>query len=61
MDSSIKRNTTVLNKLKKLGEDMKTQLIADFQKVNMSKYVSEAVDAIVDAKFRSSGNIQIRR
>lgn len=54
LDSSIKRNTAVIKKLKQINEEQKEGLMDDLRNVNLSKFVSEAVTAICDAKLRSS-------
>lgn len=54
MDSSIKRNTAVIKKLKQINEEQREGLMEDLRGVNLSKFVSEAVTAICDAKLRSS-------
>ncbi|VFQ65700.1 unnamed protein product [Cuscuta campestris] len=53
LDSSIKRNTAVIKKLKQINEEQREGLIDELQSVNLSKFVSEAVSAICDAKLRS--------
>ncbi|CAI0411623.1 unnamed protein product [Linum tenue] len=54
LDSSIKRNTAVIKKLKQINEEQREVLMEDVRNVNLSKFVSEAVTAICDAKLRSS-------
>ncbi|XWS75092.1 hypothetical protein CRYUN_Cryun01aG0055300 [Craigia yunnanensis] len=54
LDSSIKRNTAVIKKLKQINEEQKEGLMEDLRSVNLSKFVSEAVTAICDAKLKSS-------
>ncbi|GFZ14825.1 regulator of nonsense transcripts UPF2 [Actinidia rufa] len=54
LDSSIKRNTAVIKKLKQINEEQRESLIDELRGVNLSKFVSEAVTAICDAKLRSS-------
>ncbi|KAL6185650.1 hypothetical protein ACLB2K_041780 [Fragaria x ananassa] len=54
LDSSIKRNTAVIKKLKQINEEQREGLMDDLRSVNLSKFVSEAVTAICDAKLRSS-------
>lgn len=53
-DSSIKKNTTVLKKLRLITEQNKAGLIQDLSKVNVSKYVTEAATACVEGKMKSS-------
>lgn len=54
LDSSIKRNTAVIKKLKQINEEQRESLMDDLRSVNLSKFVSEAVAAICEAKLRSS-------
>lgn len=54
LDSSIKRNTAVIKKLKQINEEQKEGIMDELRSVNLSKFVSEAVTAICDAKLKSS-------
>lgn len=54
LDSSIKRNTAVIKKLKQINEEQREGLMDDLRGVNLSKFVSEAVTAICDAKLKTS-------
>lgn len=54
MDSSIKRNTAVIKKLKQINEEQREGLMDELRSVNLSKFVSEAVTAICDAKLKSA-------
>ncbi|KAK4410725.1 Regulator of nonsense transcripts UPF2 [Sesamum angolense] len=55
LDSSIKRNTQQsLKKLKQINEEQKEGLMDELRSVNLSKFVSEAVTAICDAKLKSA-------
>ena len=54
MDSSIKRNTAVIKKLKQINEEQREGLMEELRNVNLSKFVSEAVTSICDAKLRTS-------
>ncbi|XP_074287410.1 regulator of nonsense transcripts UPF2-like [Silene latifolia] len=54
LDSSIKRNTAVIKKLKVITEEQRESLMDELRGVNMSKFVTEAVAAICDAKLKSS-------
>uniref|UniRef100_A0ACD5YMA5 Uncharacterized protein n=1 Tax=Avena sativa TaxID=4498 RepID=A0ACD5YMA5_AVESA len=54
LDSSIKRNTTVIKKLKTINDEQKDGLMDELKSVNLSKFVSEAVSYICEAKLRSS-------
>lgn len=54
LDSSIKRNTAVIKKLKQINEEQREGLLEELRVVNLSKFVSEAVTAVLDAKLKSS-------
>lgn len=55
LDSNIKRNTSFIKKLKeKLGEEQKEALCQELQLLNLSRYVSEVVNAIAEAKLKPS-------
>ncbi|GMG99374.1 hypothetical protein Nepgr_001214 [Nepenthes gracilis] len=54
LDSSIKRNTAVIKKLKQINEELRDGLMDELRSVNLSKFVSEAVTAIFDAKLKTS-------
>ncbi|XP_010253476.1 PREDICTED: regulator of nonsense transcripts UPF2 isoform X2 [Nelumbo nucifera] len=54
LDSSIKRNTAVIKKLKQINEEQRESMMDELRSVNLSKFVSEAVTAICDAKLRTS-------
>ncbi|XP_073299406.1 regulator of nonsense transcripts UPF2 [Primulina huaijiensis] len=54
LDSSIKRNTAVIKKLKQINEEQREGLIDELRGVNLSKFVSEAVTAICDAKLKAA-------
>ncbi len=54
LDSSIKRNTSFVKKLKTLSEDQKDSLTQELNQLNLSKYISEAVTSIVEAKLKPS-------
>ena len=54
LDSSIKRNTAVIKKLKQINEEQREGLMDELRSVNLSKFVSEAVTAICDAKLKTS-------
>nr|GMC88135.1 regulator of nonsense transcripts UPF2 [Ipomoea batatas] len=53
LDSSIKRNTAVIKKLKQINEEQREGLMDELRNVNLSKFVGEAVTAICDAKLRT--------
>lgn len=44
----------MIKKLKQINEEQKEGLLEELRVVNLSKFVSEAVTAILDAKLRSS-------
>jgi hypothetical protein len=44
----------VIKKLKQINEEQKESLLEELRVVNLSKFVSEAVAAILDAKLKSS-------
>ncbi|XP_042374073.1 regulator of nonsense transcripts UPF2-like [Zingiber officinale] len=54
LDSSIKRNTAVTKKLRQINDEQREALLDELRGVNMSKFVSEAVTAICEAKLRAS-------
>ncbi|KAL3689456.1 hypothetical protein R1sor_015765 [Riccia sorocarpa] len=54
LDSSIKRNTAVIKKLKQINEEQQEGLLEELKSVNVSKFVTEAVTAICDAKLKTS-------
>ncbi|KAL8162192.1 hypothetical protein V2J09_013681 [Rumex salicifolius] len=54
LDSSIKRNTAVIKKLKQITEEQREGLVDELRGVNLSKFVSEAVSSICEAKLKSS-------
>ncbi|XP_057981862.1 regulator of nonsense transcripts UPF2 isoform X1 [Malania oleifera] len=54
LDSSIKRNTAVIKKLKQINEEQREGLMDELRSVNLSKFVSEAVTAICEARLRTS-------
>jgi len=53
-DSSIKKNTTVIKKLKMITEEQRAALKQELSKVNVSKYVTEAAAACAEGKMKSS-------
>ncbi|GLT88919.1 hypothetical protein SLE2022_069260 [Rubroshorea leprosula] len=54
LDSSIKRNTAIIKKLKQINEEQREGLMEELRSVNLSKFVSEAVTAICEAKLKTS-------
>eukprot|EP00889_Picochlorum_renovo_P004765 jgi/Picre1/31795/NNA_007144.t1 len=49
----MKKNTALIRKLRTLHDENSGMIMADIGKVNQSKYVSEAVSAILDAPLKS--------
>lgn len=60
LDSSLKRNTAFINRLKKVSEDTCASLLDDIKKLNLSKYVSEAVSAIAESQLKST-DVQVSK
>ncbi|KAL2555491.1 Regulator of nonsense transcripts UPF2 [Forsythia ovata] len=54
LDSSIRRNTAVIKKLKQINEEQREGLMDELRGVNLSKFVSEAVTSICDAKLKAA-------
>ncbi|XP_006497551.1 regulator of nonsense transcripts 2 isoform X4 [Mus musculus] len=54
LDSSLKKNTAFVKKLKTITEQQRDSLSHDFNGLNLSKYIAEAVASIVEAKLKLS-------
>ncbi|KAK3612029.1 hypothetical protein CHS0354_021705 [Potamilus streckersoni] len=54
LDSSLKKNTAFVKKLRVLSESQKDSLTKDFQSLNLTKYVGEVAAAITEAKMKMS-------
>ncbi|XP_036376152.1 regulator of nonsense transcripts 2-like isoform X1 [Megalops cyprinoides] len=54
LDSSLKKNTAFVRRLRTLTEQQREALSADFAALNLSKYIAEAVAAVVEAKLKIS-------
>uniref|UniRef100_A0A8C4X967 Regulator of nonsense transcripts 2 n=1 Tax=Erpetoichthys calabaricus TaxID=27687 RepID=A0A8C4X967_ERPCA len=54
LDSSLKKNTAFVKKLKTITEQQRDTLSNDFNSLNLSKYIAEAVGSIVEAKLKTS-------
>lgn len=52
MDSSIKKNTAFVRKLKNFTEAQKESILKDINTLNLTKYISEVANAIVEAKLK---------
>ena len=48
----MKKNQALIRKLKTLSETSAPSVLADLKKLNHSKYISEAVSAIVEAPMK---------
>ncbi|GFS94914.1 regulator of nonsense transcripts 2 [Nephila pilipes] len=54
LDSSLKKNTAFIKRLRNMTEMQRDSLIKDMDGLNLTKYISEAASAIVDAKLKMS-------
>ncbi|XP_078798154.1 regulator of nonsense transcripts 2 isoform X6 [Oryzias latipes] len=54
LDSSLKKNTAFVKKLRTLTEQQRDALSNDFASLNLSKYIGEAVSSVVEAKLKIS-------
>ncbi|KAI1888054.1 hypothetical protein AGOR_G00181100 [Albula goreensis] len=54
LDSSLKKNTAFVKKLRTLTEQQRDALSNDFASLNLSKYIAEAVGSVVEAKLKIS-------
>ncbi|XP_053318091.1 regulator of nonsense transcripts 2 [Spea bombifrons] len=54
LDSSLKKNTAFVKKLKTITEQQRDSLSHDFNSLNLSKYIAEAASSIVEAKLKIS-------
>uniref|UniRef100_A0AAY4E8K6 Regulator of nonsense transcripts 2 n=1 Tax=Denticeps clupeoides TaxID=299321 RepID=A0AAY4E8K6_9TELE len=54
LDSSLKKNTAFVKKLRTLTEQQRESLSHDFASLNLSKYIGEAVSSVVEAKLKIS-------
>ncbi|KAK2583922.1 hypothetical protein KPH14_001186 [Odynerus spinipes] len=52
LDSSLKRNTTFVKKLKNFSMTQLDAVLKDMANLNLTKYVSEVATALVDAKLK---------
>jgi DNA-binding transcriptional ArsR family regulator len=50
----VKRNTAAIKKLRALSEETRVALLEELKGVNLTKYVSEAVAAVVEAKLKTA-------
>ncbi|XP_042191216.1 regulator of nonsense transcripts 2 isoform X2 [Callorhinchus milii] len=54
LDSSLKKNTAFVKKLRTITEQQRDSLSSDFNSLNLSKYIAEAVASVVEAKLKLS-------
>ncbi|KAK6176702.1 hypothetical protein SNE40_014951 [Patella caerulea] len=54
LDSSLKKNTAFVKKLRNLIDSQKDALIKDFNGLNLSKYIGECASALADTKLKMS-------
>nr|XP_006818844.1 PREDICTED: regulator of nonsense transcripts 2-like [Saccoglossus kowalevskii] len=54
LDSSLKKNTTFVKKLRTMTEQQRESLSSDFAGLNLTKYIGEAVTSVVEAKLKMS-------
>ncbi len=52
-DSSIKRNTALMKKLRAVTDDGRDALLRDLRAVNLSKYVTEAAAALAEGRHKA--------
>ncbi|XP_022708437.1 regulator of nonsense transcripts 2-like [Varroa jacobsoni] len=53
-DSSLKKNTAFVRKIKTFSEAQQLSVLNDIRSLNLSKYISEICQAIVESKFKLS-------
>ncbi len=54
LDSSLKKNTAFIRKCKMINEGSKDQLIKEMKGLNLSKYIEELCQGLVECKFKMS-------
>eukprot|EP00960_Hanusia_phi_P056517 763303-Hanusia_phi.AAC.2 len=54
LDASIKKNEAIIKKLKMVTLENKDGIVSGIKQINMSKFISECVDAVSDSKMKSS-------
>lgn len=52
LDSSMKKNTSFVKKLKNITEQQRDSLTQEFNGLNLTKFIQEAVNSIVEAKVK---------
>ena len=54
LDSSLKKNTAFVRKIKTFTESQKPSILKDLEGLNLTKYISEVASAITEAKIKMS-------
>lgn len=54
LDSALKRTTAFMKKLKNIGAAQQTAILADLEKINLSKFVEEIATSVAEAKIKVS-------
>ena len=54
LDASIKRNEAQIKKMKMMSADKEKEVLKGIKEINMSKFISECVDALLEAKVKST-------
>lgn len=52
LDSSIKKNTAFVKKLRNMTESQKDNIMKDLSNLNLSRYISEVANALVETKIK---------
>ena len=63
LDSSVKKNTNLVKKLKQITDEVRASLLEEIRRTNQTKYVSEAVAAIAEANHKPKdlpATVQVR-
>jgi len=59
LDSSLKKNTAFVRKMKSFTEAQKDPIIKEMNSLNLSKYIGEVASAIVEAKLKMNDILAI--
>ena len=54
LDSSLKKNTAFVRKVKGFTESQKTSILKDINGLNLTKYIGEVAGAVTEAKLKMS-------
>lgn len=54
LDSSIKKNSALVKKLKVFTESQKEQILSEIERLNLTKFISEVASSIIEAKLKLS-------